>query len=49
MGFSDDDFNKVSHFPKTHLYKVAGNSIVVNVLESIFTELFKLSKEGNYE
>lgn len=40
MGFTENDFNKVS-LKKTYLYKVAGNSIVVPVLEAIFKELFK--------
>ena len=42
MGFDDKDVdilvqNKMS---KTQLYKMAGNSIVVNVLEAIFKELY---------
>ena len=43
MGFSDEDFNKVQSIPtsNTQLYKQAGNSIVVNVLEKIFKNLFK--------
>ena len=48
MGFSDDDFNnaKKAHprrknFLNGTLYKQAGNSIVVDVLESIFKELLK--------
>lgn len=41
MGFDDQDFYKASQVAtKQQLYKVAGNSIVVNVLESIFKELF---------
>lgn len=42
MGFDDDDFNKAKAVPTsdTQLYKQAGNSIVVNVLENIFKELF---------
>lgn len=39
MGFSDDDFNKISGVSDTQLYKQAGNSIVVNVLEAIFKNL----------
>ena len=41
MGFDDEDFNKAqsSGVSDTQLYKQAGNSIVVNVLEKIFTEL----------
>ena len=42
MGFSDEDFNKAQAVPtsNTQLYKQAGNSIVVNVLEAIFKKLF---------
>lgn len=43
MGFSDDDFEKVRAvgISNTQLYKQAGNSIVVKVLEKIFINLFK--------
>lgn len=43
MGFSDEDFEKAQSIPtsNTQLYKQAGNSIVVNVLEKIFKNLFK--------
>lgn len=43
MGFSDKDFEKAANVPtsNTQLYKQAGNSIVVNVLEKIFKNLFK--------
>ena len=45
MGFKDDQFEKASKVcSNTQLYKQAGNSIVVNVLEYIFTEL----KEKGY-
>ena len=42
MGFSDEDFEKAANVPtsNTQLYKQAGNSIVVNVLEKIFKNLF---------
>lgn len=41
MGFSDIDFDKASQVvSNAQLYKQAGNSIVVNVLEQIFKELF---------
>lgn len=41
MGVSDADFEKVSSImSNTSLYKQAGNSIVVNVLEQIFSNLF---------
>jgi len=40
MGFSDEDFEKASKVnSNAQLYKQAGNSIVVNVLEAIFKEL----------
>ena len=42
MGFSDEDFSKAEQVPTSNaqLYKQAGNSIVVNVLEEILKELF---------
>lgn len=41
MGFDDDDFEKASKVcSNTQLYKQAGNSIVVNVLEQILNNLF---------
>lgn len=41
MGFDDEDFEKAKAVPmsNTQLYKQAGNSIVVNVLEKIFRNL----------
>lgn len=43
MGFGDDDFNKAKATGNsdTQLYKQAGNSIVVNVLEEILKKLLK--------
>ena len=42
MGFNDSDFEKAEKVnSNTQLYKQAGNSIVVDVLENIFIELFK--------
>ena len=42
MGFDDADFEKAEKVnSNTQLYKQAGNSIVVDVLENIFIELFK--------
>ncbi len=43
MGFDDEDFYKAKNagISDTQLYKQAGNSIVVNVLEHIFIELYK--------
>ena len=40
MGFSDDDFDRARQVNSdTELFKQAGNSIVVNVLEAIFKEM----------
>ena len=42
MGFDDEDFEKASKVnSNTQLYKQAGNSIVVNVLEAIFDNLLQ--------
>lgn len=41
MGFSDEEFNRINGVSNTQLYKMAGNSIVVNVLEGIFNNLLK--------
>ena len=45
MGFDDEDVDKCikAGISNAQLYKQAGNSIVVNVLEAIFRELFKES------
>ena len=53
MGFTDSDFDKAQAVcSDTQLYKQAGNSIVVQVLEAIFRELLKqrniLKKGGEY-
>ena len=47
MGFDDDDFYKAQSvgISNTQLYKQAGNSIVVNVLERIFNNLLKGEKK----
>ena len=43
MGFKDNDYYKAeSVVSNTQLYKQAGNSIVVSVLEGIFEQLFKI-------
>jgi DNA (cytosine-5)-methyltransferase 1 len=40
MGFSDEDFEKAQQVNSdTQLYKQAGNSIVVNVLMAIFSQM----------
>lgn len=42
MGFTDEDYDKASKVTKVaSLYRQAGNSIVVPVLEAIFTNLLK--------
>ncbi len=41
MGCSDEDFEKAQEVnSNTQLYKQAGNAIVVDVLEAIFSQLF---------
>ena len=45
MGFSDDDFHKAEEVnSNTQLYKQAGNSIVVDVLEGIFKQLLEVTE-----
>lgn len=39
MGVKDEQFNKLKGLSDSQLYKMAGNSIVVNVLEEIFKNL----------
>lgn len=42
MGFDDENFEKAAQInSNSQLYKQAGNSIVVNVLEKIFINLLK--------
>lgn len=43
MGFTEEDYNRVASadIPPNALYKLAGNSIVVQVLENIFEALIK--------
>ena len=49
MGFTAEDCKKCSDagISNTQLYKQAGNSIVVNVLEAIFQSLGETYKEFN--
>lgn len=48
MGFSDDDFEKAEKVnSNTQLYKQAGNSIVVNVLEAIFKQMLEDKRNEN--
>ncbi len=45
MGFDDEDFEKASQVnSNAQLYKQAGNSIVVQVLEAIFSELLGVGR-----
>ena len=47
MGFDDEDFEKAASVnSNTQLYKQAGNSIVVDVLEELFCMMF--DEEGNF-
>ena len=47
MGFSDEDFEKAASVcSNTQLYKQAGNSIVVDVLEELFCMMF--DEKGNF-
>lgn len=47
MGVKDEDTDKMkgAGISDSQMYKLAGNSIVVDVLEGIFTQLFKADKE----
>lgn len=48
MGFQDEDFEKAAKVnSNTQLYKQAGNSIVVNILVNIFTNLLKEEMKVN--
>ena len=50
MGFDDEDFYKAEAVnSNTQLYKQAGNSIVVDVLEAIFTNLKPCLSESEVE
>lgn len=50
MGFTDEQFKQAEKVnSNTQLYKQAGNSIVVNVLEAIFKEMFILNGGDNDE
>lgn len=53
MGFDDEDFEKASKINSNNqLYKQAGNSIVVDVLEVILKQLFKerlITRVGTFE
>lgn len=50
MGVTDDDYDKASSLvSKTSLYKQSGNSIVVQVLEALYRELFINYLGGIYD
>ena len=40
MGFNDEEFDRVHGISNSQLYKQAGNSIVVNVLSALLSQLF---------
>lgn len=45
MGFTDENYELLANngISKTQLYKMAGNSIVVNVLEALFKQLYEVA------
>lgn len=52
MGVKDEQFDRLSGISNSQLYKLAGNSIVVNVLEAIFRNLFietNIEKKGQLD
>lgn len=44
MGFCDEHYNAIDELPKTAKYHLAGNSIIVQVLEAILKLLFKVKE-----
>lgn len=47
MGFNDSEFDSIEgHFKKADIYKMSGNSIVVDVAEELLCMLF--DEEGNF-
>lgn len=48
MGVNDADIDKIkaSGVSESQQYKMAGNSIVVQVLEGIFTQLFRADQDS---
>lgn len=40
MGWKDEQFDKIKGISNAQLYKMAGNAIVINVLEAIFRQMF---------
>lgn len=47
MGVKDEDTQKMKDagISDSQLYKLAGNSIVTNVLEAIFTQMFRADSD----
>lgn len=45
MGYDQQDYERIKNFCDSQIYKFAGNSIVVNVLQEIIKHIFKLTKE----
>lgn len=45
MGFTDEDYSKVRTVSRNQLSKAAGNSIVVDLVEAIFQEIFNCMPE----
>lgn len=45
MGVKDEQFDRLHGISNSQLYKLAGNSIVVDVLEAIFRNLFTVHKK----
>jgi DNA (cytosine-5)-methyltransferase 1 len=41
MGWDDNSIDQVIDMPKTHMYHMAGNAIVIPVIEAIYKELFR--------
>ena len=48
MGVNDEDIDKIKSagISESQQYKLAGNSIVVQVLEGIFTQLFRVDQDS---
>ena len=50
MGFDDEDYEKAAKVcQKSQLYKQAGNSIVVNVLEALIADIYGVKLGKNYK
>lgn len=49
MGVKDEDFDKLHDISNSQLYKLAGNSIVTNVLQAIFRKMFIDTTVENYQ